>query len=136
MGEKGQALFSLLIKTDVFMLHLISLPGLKGTVNTQNRDGIASIPPLEARATTATVQTASSTAMTTRAQRRDFMYWGSPGEQTERQVIRVHPNYVQPRTIQVSIPPHTPAAWLPWFKPQRERPMLDQNLIFRRDMLQ
>lgn len=44
------------------------------------------IPALEARATMATVDTARSTAMTARAQRRDLMYMGSPagGEGTTR----------------------------------------------------
>ena len=37
------------------------------------------IPVLEARTIMATVDTARNTAMTTRAQRRDFMYIGSPG---------------------------------------------------------
>lgn len=43
--------------------------------------GGGTIPVLEARATMATVDTARSTAMTARAQRRDFMYMGSPGEE-------------------------------------------------------
>ena len=48
------------------------------------RGGI--IPAFEARATMATVDTARSTAMTARAQRRDLMYMGSPagGEGTTR----------------------------------------------------
>lgn len=83
------------------------------------------------------MQAASNTAMTTRAQRRDFMYWGSPGEGTERQVMRGHPNYIQPRTILVSTPLHT--HQLHGYLGSRHKgkaPRLDQNLIFRRDMLQ
>lgn len=41
--------------------------------------GGGTIPVLEAKATMATVDTARSTAMTASAQRRDFMYIGSPG---------------------------------------------------------
>lgn len=85
----------------------------------------------------ATVQTASNTAMTTRAQRRDFMYWGSPGEGTERQIMQGHPNYRQPRTIWSSHPhlPHQLHGHL-GSGYRGKAPRLDQNHIFRRDMLQ
>lgn len=45
--------------------------------------GGGTIPVLEAKATMATVDTARSAAMTTSAQRRDFMYIGSPGGEEE-----------------------------------------------------
>lgn len=54
------------------------LPG--GGAREERGLGGGTIPALEAKATMATVDTARSTAMTARAQRRDFMYMGSPGE--------------------------------------------------------
>lgn len=74
-------------------------------VNREERGpGGGTIPVLEAKATMATVDTARSTAIIARAQRRDFMYMGSPGERggvTRRQVRRRS----QPAQLTTSITP-------------------------------
>lgn len=78
--------------------------------------GGGTIPVLEAKATMATVDTARSTAMTASAQRRDFMYIGSPGggEGTTRRHVRRRP--CQPRS-----PTYTPASHPPEWPPPRPR---------------